>query len=142
MQQRTSNIIMIIKGQHNYGDIEPKDAIKKYMAETCGCEETDYTDYNLMQILSVVVQDYINGCENPRRFLFDYFDALMNYYKGDSINAWISALCLSNVRKTNLETNSFDFVNGFNENNIKVTDENTAELMFPDIYQDEVAENA
>lgn len=138
MQQRTSNIIMIIKGQHNYGNIEPKDAIKKYMAETCGCEETNYTDYTLMRILSVVVQDYISGCENPQRFLFDYFDALMNYYKGDSIEAWISALCLSNVRKTNLETNSFDFVNGFNENNIKVIDENTGELMFPDIYQDEV----
>lgn len=131
MQQRTSNIIMIIKGQHNYGNIEPKDAIKKYMAETCGCEESDYTDYNLMQILSVVVQDYISGCENPQRFLFDYFDALMNYYKGDSIKAWISALQLSNVKRKNMLTGCYEFINGLNENNIKVVDENTSELMFP-----------
>ena len=129
---------MIIKGQHNYGNIEPKDAIKKYMANTCGCEETDYTDYTLMRILSVMVQDYISGCENPQRFLFDYFDALMNYYKGDSIKAWISALCLCNVRKISDDGRSYKFVNGFNEYNINVIDENTGELMFPDIYQDEV----
>lgn len=132
MQQRTSNIIMIIKGQHNYGNIEPKDAIKKYMADTCGCEETDYTDYNLMQILSVVVQDYIHGCENPQHFLFDYFDALMNYYKGDSIKAWISALQLSNVKKHDKE-GDFVFVNGFNIGNVNVYDENTGELMFPNL---------
>ena len=137
MQQRTSNIIMIIKGQHDYGNIEPKDAIKKYMAEICGCEETDYTDHTLMRILSVVVQDYISGCENPQRFLFDYFDALMNYYKGDSINAWISALCLVNVRKYDKD-GDFKFVNGFDISNVKVYDENTGELMFPDIYQNEV----
>ena len=136
MQQRTSNIIMIIKGQHNYGNIEPKDAIKKYMAETCGCEEADYTDYNLMQILSVVVQDYIKGCENPQRFLFDYFDALMNYYKGDSIKAWISALQLAQVCELVDTTTSYykKYVNGFNSDNVVVIDENTGKEMFPNIY--------
>ena len=132
MQQRTSNIIMIIKGQHNYGDIEPIDAIKKYMAETCGCEESDYTLDIIYDVIQSTVLDYIKGSDRPEHFLFDYFEGL-KYYRGDSIKAWISALCLVNVRKTNLETNSFDFVNGFNENNINVVDENTNELMFPQL---------
>ena len=94
----------------------------------------------LLEPFAVALYDFIKGCENPERFLFDYFDALMNYYKGDSIKAWISALSLTNVRKVSNDGNSCNFVNGFNENNIKVVDENTSELMFPNLYEDEVKE--
>ena len=138
MNQRTSNIIMIIKGQHNYGNIEPIQAIKKYMAETYGYEESDYTLHIIYGIIQSVVLDYIKDADNPQHLLFDYFEGL-KYYKGDSIKAWISALCLVNVRKMNKENTGFEFVNGFNENNINVIDENTNELMFPefsDLYEE------
>ena len=135
MQLRTSNIIMIIKGNHKYGNVEPKEAIKKYMAETCGCDEADYTDGLLMRILSVVVQDYIATCDNPQRFMYDYFDALATYYNGDSIRAWISALQLSNIRHKNVLTGCYEYVNGFNEDNTKVISENTGELMFPEVTE-------
>ena len=132
MQLRTSNIIMVIKGNHNYGNIEPKEAIKKYMAETCGCDEADYNDILLMRILSVVVQDFIETCNKPQRFLFDYFDALTNYYNGDSIKSWISALQLIQIKEYDKD-GDFIFMNGFNISNIRVIDENTGKPMFPEV---------
>ena len=132
MQLRTSNIIMIIKGNHSYGNIEPKEAIKKYMAETCGSDEADYNDNLLMRILSVVVQDFIETCDRPGRFLFDYFDALTNYYNGDSIKSWISALQLIQIKEYDKD-GDFIFMNGFNISNIRVIDENTGKPMFPEV---------
>ena len=67
--------------------------------------------------------------------MYDYFDALMSYYNGDSIRAWISALQLSNIKHKNILTGYYEYVNGFNENNTKVISENTGELMFLEVVE-------
>lgn len=143
MQLRTSNIINVIKGKHNYLDekgnkLNPKDAIKRYMSITCACPESDYNEARITGIIENVVLDYISTSDEPDRFIRRYFDwakflherHLFNDYKDQNdIDAWISALSLIQVR------NGTSYMNGFNEYNIKVWDENTKgkTLLFPEV---------
>ena len=126
MELRTSNIIMICKGAHNYGNITPKQALKKYMASTCGTEETDYKDCVLLDIIQNAVLDYIATCEEPQSFLFDYFEAQK---RNGTVEAWLIAFQLINVRKR-LENGDLLYINGFTEGTLKVIDESTNKPMF------------
>ena len=126
MELRTTNIIMICKGRHNYGDISPKQALKKYMSNTCGTEETDYNDKILLDIVHNAVCDYISTCENPQSFLFDYFEALT---RSGVVEAWLVAFQLINVRKI-IENGKWICINGFTEETLEVIDENTNKPMF------------
>lgn len=144
MKLRTSNIIMIIKGNHKYFDkkgnkLNRKDAIKRYMSITCGCAEEDYNDARLMGIIKNVVLDYIATSDRPDEFLQDYFEWATfiqernyfkdSYYKDQTdLDAWISALSLIQIKSDT------GYMNGFNEYNRKVWDENTngETLLFPE----------
>ena len=143
MNLRTSNIILINKGHHNYLDdkgnkIEGKDVIKRYMSIICGCPEEDYTEAKLTDIIKEIVLDYISTADKPDSFLRDYFNWSSfikerqffkdSCYQSQNDNdAWLSALCLIPVRDNN------GYINGFNDYNIVARDENTAgeTLLFP-----------
>lgn len=127
MKLRTSNIIMLCKDRHTYGNVDSKTAIKKYMAETCACEEKWYDDGCILDIIKTAVLDYINYAERPSSFLFDYFEAQKWY--SDPIEAWCSALRMIKVRNC-FEDGTTVCVNGFTEETIDVISENTGKPMF------------
>lgn len=75
MTQRTLNIINICKGNTKYKhlfDNKPMlDAIKEYMAEECGCEIEWYTEKEMLNIMLDAMYDYLETCDNIRKFLSD-----------------------------------------------------------------------
>lgn len=127
MELRTSNIIMLCKGRHTYGDVDSKTAIKKYMAEMCACEEEWYDDNTLLSIIKTAVLDYINDAERPSSFLFDYFDA--QKWHIDPIKAWCSAFRMIKIRNYS-EDGTYRYMNGFADETADVIDENTGKPLF------------
>ena len=127
MELRTSNIIMLCKGRHTYGDVDSKTAIKKYMAEMCAGEEEWYDDNTLLSIIKTAVLDYINEAEHPSSFLFDYFDA--QKWCIDPLKAWCSAFRMIKIRNYS-EDGTCRYVNGFTEKTVEVINENTGEPLF------------
>ena len=127
MELRTSNIILLCKGRHTYGDVDSKTAIKKYMAETCATQEEWYDDNRLLSIIKAAVLDYINVAEHPSSFLFDYFEAQKWYI--DPIEAWCSALRMIKIRNCR-EDGTYKYVNGFTSDTAEVIDENTGKPLF------------
>ena len=127
MELRTSNIIMLCKGRHTYGDVDSKTAIKKYMAEMCACEEEWYDDNTLLSIIKTAVLDYINDAERPSSFLFDYFDA--QKWHIDPIKAWCSAFRMIKIRNYS-EDGTYRYMNGFTDETADVIDENTGKPLF------------
>lgn len=126
MELRTSNIIMLCKGRHTYGNVDSKTAIAKYMAEMCAGEEEWYVGETLMDIIRWAVLDFIETADYPRRFLFDYFEAQKRY---EPIDAWLSALRMVRVRRSN-DDGTMVCVNGFTEETLDVISENTGKPMF------------
>lgn len=127
MKLRTSNIILIIKGNHNYKNkkgkkLQEKEALRKYMSDTCGCSEDTYNDNVLMGILKVVILDYLKTSDHPELLIGDYFNSICD----KDIDKWISAIKHIQVLKTNSESDIV-LMNGFNEHNCIVWNEN-----FPD----------
>lgn len=126
MELRTSNIIMLCKHRHTYGDVDSKTAIAKYMAEMCAGEEEWYVGETLWDIIKHAVLDFIETADYPRRFLFDYFEAQKRY---EPIDAWLSALRMVRVRRSN-DDGTMVCVNGFTEETLDVINENTGKPMF------------
>lgn len=133
MERRTSNIILIIKGNHNYEEngvkVSSKQAIAKYMAETCAIDEKFYDDFIILKIIQSVVLDFIKTADNPESLLFDYFEAAQRH---NTIESWCTALRRIQIRELidGYYNKGFAFVNGFNEDNIDVISENTGKKMF------------
>lgn len=122
MNLRTSNIIMICKGRHPYKDATRKEAIAKYMAETCGTDWQDYPNGILLDIVKNVVIDVVKYLEKPQEFLHDYFDAV---HRTSDLEAWLTALSLIQVK------DAHGFINGFEQKTLEVIDENTGAVMYP-----------
>lgn len=140
LRRRTQNIILVIKGNHTYQlDISMRDSVAKYMAETCGCDESDYSDAIIMQIISNCVMDIMENCSKDtcRRLMFDYFDS--KSYSRNELDRWLIALDLmqiKNYQKTNPETGNrvYSFIKGFSQD--YVIDENgNGELMYPELQR-------
>lgn len=127
MELRTSNIIMLCKGRHTYGDVDSKTAIKKYMAEMCAYKEEWYDDDSLLDIIKTAVLDYINSAERPSSFLFDYFEA--QKWHIDPIKAWCSAFRMIKIRNC-FEDGTSVCVNGFTDETTEVISEITGKPMF------------
>lgn len=127
MELRTSNIIMLCKGRHTYGNVDSKTAIKKYMAEMCAYQEEWYDDNSLLDIIKTAVLDYINVAECPSSFLFDYFEA--QKWHIDPIKAWCSAFRMIKIRNY-CEDGTYIYVNGFTEETSDVISEITGKPLF------------
>lgn len=141
LSRRTQNIILVIKGNHNYDpEISMRDSVAKYMAETCGCDESDYSDAIIMQIVSNCVMDIMENCSKDtcRRLMFDYFDC--KSYSKNELDRWLIALDLMQIKeciKVDIETNNrmYSFLDGFSQN--YVIDENgNGERLYPE-YNEE-----
>lgn len=127
MELRTSNIILLCKGRHTYGNVDSKTAIKKYMAEMCASEERWYDDNTLLDIIKTAALDYINVADYPGRFLFDYFEA--QKWCIDPIKAWCSAFRMIKIRNF-LDNGTCRYVNGFTQEIADVINENTGKPFF------------
>lgn len=127
MELRTSNIILLCKGRHTYGNVDSKTAIKKYMAEMCASEEKWYDDNTLLDIIKTAAIDYINVADRPGSFLFDYFEA--QKWCIDPIKAWCSAFRMIKIRNY-ADNGTYRYVNGFTHETADVIDENTGKPLF------------
>lgn len=133
MKLRTSNIILLCKHNHNYGDADAKTAIKKYMAEMCAGEEEWYDDEILLSILQNVVLDYLDTADRPSTLIWEYFEtqkyAKYCDYNKSPVETWIDTLRKIKVRESD-ENGKLYYINGFNDDNIKVINECTGLPMF------------
>ncbi len=126
MELRTSNIIMLCKGRHTYGNVDSKTAIKKYMAEMCAGEEDWYDGEIFIDIIKTVVLDFIKTADNPSAFLWAYFEAQKRY---EPIDAWLSALRMVRVKRSS-DDGTLVCTNGFTEETLNVISEITGKPMF------------
>ena len=71
MEKRTFNIIMISKGNHNFGkELTRKQAVAHYMSKICGNTIETYTDRVLRNIVWDALMDFMAACDSPHSFLY------------------------------------------------------------------------
>lgn len=129
MERRTSNIILLTKNHHPFGfQLSRRDVIAKYMAETCGTEESDYSDSRLLGIVQNVVLDYLKTTSAAHQLLFDYFEASSRYGYSE-LESWLTAL--SEIQVMEYDGNDWNYINGFDEDSSNyVKNESTGERMY------------
>lgn len=74
MEKRTAEIIMVCKGQHDFGEFDTlKQAVAAYMSNRCLTPVERYTDAMLNEIIWTAALDYIDGMKDypPSSFLHD-----------------------------------------------------------------------
>lgn len=111
MEQRTLNIINIVKGNTKYltydDNTDMIEAIKQYMADECAYKAEWYTDRDMFDILYNAMLDYLDHCDKPSFFMRKFGDVLMR----DSTNLPLRiaiALSLVQVQDVNGYVNGFD----------------------------------
>ena len=111
MEQRTLNIINIVKGNTKYlgydGNTDMIEAIKQYMADECAYKTEWYTEKDMLNILSDAMLDYLDHCDKPSFFM----RRLANVMRGrmDNIALDIAVtLSLTQVQDVNGYVNGFD----------------------------------
>ena len=117
MKKRTAEIIMVCKGQHDFGKFSTlKQAVIAYMSDRCICPVEAYTDENLRDIIYEAFMDYLSSCNNLRAFFYHLKEA--RYWcdwrprEGvDDITAVLIAFQLCCVR------DDTGYINGFTEEN-------------------------
>ena len=111
MEQRTLNIINILKGNTKYygvyDDIDAIEAIKQYMADECAYRVEWYTEGDVLNILYNAMLDYLDNCDKPSCFLRRLSDVTRGRF--DTITRDIAiALTLVQVQDVNGYINGFD----------------------------------
>lgn len=118
MEKRTSEIIMTLKGNHEFGERDTyKQLLAAYMSDRCDYPEDQYTDEMLFGIVKETVKDYLSGCSGPgyiRAFLDNYFEA--HKWHEDELSQWLSALAQVQVREKNGD-GTYRYINGFDDEN-------------------------
>lgn len=116
MTQRTLNIINICKGNTKYKhlfDNKPMlDAIKEYMAEECGCEIEWYTEKEMLNIMLEAMYDYLETCDNIRRFLGDVISAAEDDEDAHKYNI---AYGIAVAFQCTMVSNHKGYINGFDD---------------------------
>lgn len=114
MEQRTLNIINILKGNTKYlrsdkreGNTDMIEAIKQYMADECAYKAEWYTDRDMFDILYNAMLDYLDHCDKPSFFMRRLGDITRG--RLDSITQDIAiALSLVQVQDVGGYVNGFD----------------------------------
>ena len=76
LSELTSKIIMICKHQSIYTDGETHlDNIKQFMSDRSGMELKYFSDDIMDSIITEAVLNYIECCDNPRFFMWQFFDS-------------------------------------------------------------------
>lgn len=111
MDQRTLNIINILKGNTKYyrlyEDMDAIESIKQYMADECAYQVEWYTEKDMFDIIYDAMLDYLDHCDKPSYFMRQLGDVMRG--RLDSITRDIAiALTLVQVRDNNNYVNGFD----------------------------------
>lgn len=111
LDERTAEIIMICKAQHDFDEnLTTKDAIKLYMANRCGTKPEDYTERELREILWEAAKDYIDNIKDTKPSVF--IDEL--FRRMDSLS-FIDAVCSAlRIQRVMYEGR---YINGFTKEN-------------------------
>jgi hypothetical protein len=114
MEQRTLNIINIVKGNTKYlrsderdGNTDMIEGIKQYMADECAYKSEWYTEKDMFDILYAAMLDYLDHCDKPSFFMRRLGDVLMRDSTDLSLRIAI-ALSLVQVQDVNGYVNGFD----------------------------------
>ena len=112
MEQRTLNIINIVKGNTKYFSINRNndivEAIKQYMADECAYKAEWYTEKDMFDIVYTAMLDYLDHCDKPSYFMKRLGDVMRGQM--DDIVRDI-AITLSLVQVQNVD----GYVNGFDD---------------------------
>lgn len=113
MDQRTLNIINILKGNTKYyrlyENMDAIESIKQYMADECAYKAEWYTDRDMLDIMYDAMRDYLDYCDKPSFFMWKLKEVLMR----DSENLPLRiAIALSLVEVRDDDGN---YVNGFDD---------------------------
>ena len=111
MEQRTLNIINILKGNTKYygiyDDVDAIEAINQYMADECDYKAEWYTEKDMFDILYNAMLDYLDHCDKPSCFMRRLGDVMRG--RLDSITRDIAiALTMVQVQDVNGYVNGFD----------------------------------
>lgn len=111
MDQRTLNIINILKGNTKYyrlyEDMDAIESIKQYMADECAYKVEWYTEKDMFDIIYDAMLDYLDHCDKPSYFMRQLGEVMRGHL--DSITRDIAiALTLVQVRDNNNYINGFD----------------------------------
>ena len=111
MDQRTLNIINILKGNTKYyrlyEDMDAIESIKQYMADECAYKVEWYTEKDMFDIIYDAMLDYLDHCDKPSYFMRQLGDVMRG--RLDSITRDIAiALTLVQVRDNDNYVNGFD----------------------------------
>ena len=113
MEQRTLNIINIVKGNTKYlsndGNTDMIEAIKQYMADECAYKTEWYTDKDILDIMYDAMRDYLDHCDKPSFFMWELKEVLMRNTENLPLRIAI-ALSLQQVRDDN-----GNYINGFDD---------------------------
>jgi hypothetical protein len=123
MDNRTSELIMVLKGNHNLSETLPEGTpeigayltdVALYLSDDCMCPFSVYVKQPglMSDVIHNAVTDYLKACENPSFFVWEYFNAKRSWgdrYTDDQ--CWCVALMMCNVRDNG------KYVNGFNDRN-------------------------
>lgn len=114
MEQRTLNIINILKGNTKYlrsdkreGNTDMIKAIKQYMADECACKVEWYTDRDMLDILYDAMLDYLDHCDKPSFFVRTLSDVMRGQIDNIPLKIAIT-LSLVQVQDVGGYVNGFD----------------------------------
>lgn len=132
MEKRTAEIIMVCKGQHDFGESPTlKQAVIAYMSDRCICPEEAYTDERINEIIWTAALDYLDSMKDtpPSVFLREAKRAMdlhnnplvKNINRIDVYEAMCIAFMLAQVMEDDR------YIDGFTEENTqRVHRENAA----------------
>jgi hypothetical protein len=114
MEQRTLNIINILKGNTKYysflyDDMDALESIKQYMADECAYEVEWYTDKDMFDIVYEAMLDYLDHCDKPSFFMRRLGDVMRG--RLDCITRDI-AIALTTV---SVKDRNGNYINGFDD---------------------------
>lgn len=121
LSRRSSEIIMILKGQHNlFEDMPEIESPTKYitdlaafLSDDCQFPFKTYADYPVLvdDLIQNVVKEYFTVCMNPSSFIATYFDEKQLHKDVyNDTQCWCSALALQQV-----QNDSGEYINGFSK---------------------------
>lgn len=122
MDKRTSEIIMVLKGNHNLNENIPEDIptlgsylddLALYLSDDCNCSYSYYITHPecFADIIYNVVTDYIKACYHPEFFIQEYFRIKKQNNEIDDIQCWCTALAFAEIKENN------KYINGWNQYN-------------------------
>ena len=147
MEKRTAEIIMICKGQHDYGeDLGHKEAIAAYLSDQCGCPIEYYTEDVINNVIWDTAIDYTNSFKEhrPGSFLLCVKEVFSRHNNPmvQNINRidWYEALCIA-FQMAQIK-NDTGYINGFTEENTQFVHKTIKDIFSPEKNRKKLLETA